>query len=253
MYITVYPAVAEEMAGLASLDLYRLLGIDLASFAGYIASVVVQILPLILGVYVITLSTGTLAGEEEAGTLEPIVAMPMRRWQVVTMKAAAHALILLLILVIAAFGAAIALVVVSQTTEVDVAPMQLFVALIAAWPLMLAFYAIGLFLGAIMPTRRLAEVALVLLYIASYMANSLAALADPLAFLKTFSLFAYINTTASVFEDGIDPFHTFILLAIALGFFLLALWAFAGRNLTAGQWIWQRRGQPAAAPGGAAR
>ena len=68
LYIGVYPDMADEMAGLADLSVYQAMGIDLASFAGFIASVVVQITPIILGVSVIMMATGTLAGEEESGT-----------------------------------------------------------------------------------------------------------------------------------------------------------------------------------------
>lgn len=240
MYIAIFPSMAEQMASFADMELYQALGIDLGSFAGYIASIVVQIMPVILGVYVIMVSTDTLAGEEENGTLELVVAMPMPRWQIVTMKAAALGIVLLLILVILGAGSAFTLTLIKSTTEVDVTPMQLFVALLGAFPLMLAFCSIGLFLGAFMPNRRLAIAVMVLIYLGSYVANSAAGLVESMQFLKTMSLFSYLNTSASVFTVGLEAGNLLILLGVSAVFFGLAVWSFQGRNITVGQWPWQR-------------
>ena len=245
MYISIFPEVADEMAGLAALSLYQAMGIDLGSFAGYIASVVVQIMPVILGVYVIMISTGTLAGEEENGTLELVVAMPLQRWQIVAMKAAALSVVLFLILGIIGAGSAFTLNIVKQTTEVDVTPMQLFISMQGAFPLMLAFFSIGLFLGTIMPSRRLAVAAMTIIYIGSYLMQSIAAIVESMEFLDSWSLFAYVDTTISVFTDGIDLNNVLVLLAVSAVFFVLAVLSFQRRNITVGEWPWQRGRVPA--------
>lgn len=244
MYIAIFPEMADEMAGLANLSIYRALGFDLGSFAGYMAGVVVQFMPLLLGIYVIITSTGTLAGEEDNGTLELVVAMPLPRWQIVAMKVAALALVLLLIMMILGTGSAITLGIISQTTEVDVTPIQLFVALLGVYPMLLAFFSIGLFLGTIMPSRRLAVAVMVLIYLGSYLINSVGNLVDSMASFKAISLFSYINTNADVFENGLHAGNISILLAISLVFFVLAMLAFERRNITVGQWVWQRNQVP---------
>lgn len=241
MYISVFPSMAEQMEGLAQIEFYKAMGIDMGSFAGYIASVVVQIVPVILGVYVITASTGTLAGEEDNGTLELIVAMPLPRRQIVLMKAAALAIVIFLILTILAFGCALTLNFIKATTEVDVTPVQLFVALMAVYPVMLAFFSIGLFLGAFMPNRRLAAAAMTIFYISSFLMKSIAGFVTSLEFIKHLSLFSYANTTASVFTEGIDLGNALFLLVVAAIFLALAIFMFQGRNITVGQWPWQRR------------
>lgn len=244
LYIAVFPEMASEMAGLAQMSIYRMLGMDLTSFAGYIASVVVQIVPQILAVYVIMISTGTLAGEEENGTLELIVAMPLQRWQIVSMKTAALAFVLLLILVFMSIGSGITLNIVSQTSEVDATPLQLFVALMGAYPLMLAFFAIGLFFGAFLPSRRLAVAAMTILYIGSLLMKSIAGFVTSMEAMKYFSLFSYMETSVKVFEEGLALNNVLILMGIAALFFVLALWSFQGRNLTVGQWLWERQQTP---------
>lgn len=242
LYIGVYPSFANEMAAFANVEFYKLLGMDLASFAGYIASIVVQILPIILGVNVIMLATGTLAGEEDSGTLELVVAMPLYRWQIVAMKTAALLIVILLIMLIFGAGSALVLAVVTATTDVaiDTTPMQLYGALLGAYPLMVAIFGISLFLGTFMPSRRSAMALMILIYIASYVANSAGGLVESLNWLKTISLFSYVNTTASVFTDGHDVGRVFVLLVVGAAFFGLALWSFEGRNITVGQWPWQR-------------
>ncbi|MEL6308993.1 MAG: ABC transporter permease subunit [Chloroflexota bacterium] len=240
MYIAVYPEMAAEMEGLAAMTIYRAMGIDLASFAGFIASVVVQIMPIILGVYVIMASTQTLAGEDDNGTLELVVAMPLQRWQIVAMKTAALSIVLLLIILIMGAGAAFTLTIVSQTIEVDVTAGQLFVSLMGAYPLMLAYFCMGLFLGTIVPSRRIAIAIMAVIYIMSYVLNSVALMIEAFDYLQVVSLFSYVNTTADVFTDGLAIGDIAVLLTVALVFFGLAIVAFERRNITVGQWIWQQ-------------
>ncbi|MEM9952870.1 MAG: ABC transporter permease subunit [Chloroflexota bacterium] len=249
LYIGVYPDMADEMSSLADLSIYQAMGIDLASFAGYIASVVVQIMPIILGIYVIMLATGTLAGEEENGTLELIVALPLKRWQIITMKTLAILVVIFLIMLLLGAGSAATLnaVINSADVSIDVTPMQLFMALLAVYPMMIALFGMGLFFGAFMPSRRLALVVMYTFYLASYLMSSVAGLVDSLNWLHTFSVFSYVNTTATIFSDGADIADVSILLGIGLVFFGLAVWAFQGRNITVGQWMWERGRIPASA------
>lgn len=247
MYITIYPEMADQMQGLAELSIYKAMGFDLSSFAGYIAGVVVQMMPLFLGVYVIMSSTGTLAGEEDNGTLELVVAMPLPRWQIIAMKAAALSIVLLLIMMIIGAGSATVLNFVSQTTDVDVdtTPIQLFVALMGSYPMLLALFSIGLFLGTIMPSRRATTTAMILVYIGSYVANSVANIVESLEWLKTISLFSYVDSSVTVFTDGLNAGNIFVLFAISAVFFALAGFSFQGRNITVGEWPWQRSKLPA--------
>ena len=243
MYILIFPEIASELEGLAGIAIYRAMGIDMGSFAGFIASVVIQIMPIVLGVYVIFIATGTLAGEEENGTLELVVAMPIPRWRIVAMKAAALLIVIFLMMVILGLGSALALGYISSTTElvIDVDPSQLFVALLGAYPLMVAIFGVGLFLGAFMPSRRLALAVMFVLYLASYIANSIALMVQSMEWLRSVSLFSYVNSTSSVFTEGLNAGNMLFLLAVGLVFIGLAMWSFQGRNITVGQWPWQRQ------------
>ncbi len=244
MYVLVFPAIGEQaIEALGDLEIYAALGMDIGSFAGYIASVVVQIMPIILGVYMIMAATGTLGGEEENGTLELVVAMPLPRWQIVMMKAIALMVVSFVILLIVGLGNALSLELVRQTTTtvVDVTAGQLIVALLGAWPLMVATIMMSMFFAAVLPGRMMALAVMVVIYLASYLLRSISGMVNSLEGLKNLSLFNYVDSTSAVFTDGIQASNVAVLLGIGLVFFLLTLWAFQGRNITVGQWPWRRR------------
>ncbi len=248
IYISVFPEVGEQFTEFADMEIMLAFNMDMATMEGFISSVVVQIMPLILGFYVITLATNTLGGEEENGTLELVVAMPLKRWQIVTMKTLALLTFIFLILLVFSAGCALVLnLVIASNPDmvINITEMQLFIALLASYPLMVALFGISLFLSAFMPTRRSAVAVMIAFYLGSYVANSAGGMVTSLEWLETLSLFNYLNTSASVFTDGPSSSDVLILLAIGILFFGLALWSFEGRNITVGQWIWQRGQSPA--------
>jgi len=63
VYVFVYPQVDDIMMDLTDIPFYQAIGMELGSFEGYMSSVVLGFLPLILGIYAVLLGSGTLAGE----------------------------------------------------------------------------------------------------------------------------------------------------------------------------------------------
>ncbi len=240
MYIAIFPEVGDKMSVLADLSIYQAMGIDLGSFAGFIASSAVQFTPIVLGIYAIITSTDTLAGEEDRGTLELTLAMPIHRWKIVSMKALAMAIVSFLILVIAGFGFVLTLNGISATVDLDITSAQLFFSVLNGWPVTMAFMMMGLFLGAYLPNRRSASLTLTVIFIASYFGENLAGMVESLDWVKPFSLFTYFDATAEVFTNGPEIGDILILLGVALVFFVLALVSFQRRNVTVGAWPWIR-------------
>lgn len=243
MYITIFPEVSEQMQSMADFSIYRAMGMEMATFEGYIASVVILFVPLLLGIYAIVTSTKTLAGEEDSGTLELLLATPLSRTQIVSMKSAAIAIIMAAILVLAGFGNALVLIPIKQSVEVGIAPMQLLGAVVSAWPLVMAFAMIGLFLGAFLPSRRLAAMTTTVLFVASYFGENISEMVASLEPIKPFSLFTYFDSTSAIFTEGLDFAEAGLLVGIAALFFVLTLVSFGTRNVTTGAWPWQR-GRP---------
>lgn len=239
MYITIYPQAAEQMAGLADLPIYQAMGVRLGSFEDFIASTVILFVPIFLGIYALLAGTATLAGEEERGTLELLVTARLPRWQVVTAKALALSLTLLLIIVVAGAGNALTLAAIADQVETGVTGADLFLAVLGSWPLVVAILMVALFLGALLPSRRVALMVGTALFIASYFGKNIAVMVESLEWLQPLSIFSYFNATASALHEGTPPRDLAVLVAVALVFFALALASFERRDLTVGTWPWQ--------------
>ncbi|MGD9345714.1 MAG: ABC transporter permease subunit [Candidatus Aminicenantes bacterium] len=240
VYISIFDGMYEQMTVFKDLPIYKIVGMHLESVEGYIASVVLAYISVLVGIYCIVTSTSTLAGEEDSGTLELMVAMPLSRWQIMTAKAVALSFAVLLILIIAALGNAVLLEVIRFSTPINVTPFSLFIALVSSLPLAVGLITIGLFLGAILPNRRTAIVVMTVYFIASYFGENLAGVVNSLRPIGYFSLFNYYNTTATIFSNGPQLSDMMILLGIAAVFYALALICFRRRNITVGAWPWQR-------------
>ncbi len=245
MYITVYPEVAEQMADMADLSIYQAMGISMASFEGYIGSVVILFVPLLLGIYAIITSTKTLAGEEDSGTLELIMARPLSRRQIVSVKALAIGTALIVILLVAGLGNAAVLAAIKTSYDTTLMPMNLLSAILTGWPITMAFAMIALFLGAFVPSRRIASMIATVVLIASYFGENIANMVNSLEGIKPYSLFTYFDSSATAFTDGAKTSDVLILLSVAVVFFALTLISFQRRNVTVGAWPWQRGRVPA--------
>jgi ABC-2 type transport system permease protein len=243
LYVGLYPSFADQMENfyqILDVPLYQALGISMASFEGYLASTVTNIMPVILCIYAVLNGTGTLAGEEDSGRLELIVALPIPRWQIVAVKAVALGAALFLILAIAAAGAALTLVVIGRQVETAVTPVVLYFSLLAAWPLALALGMVSLFLGAFSPNRRTAAMLATVVVLASYLGSNLTGMISSLEPVRNLFLFHFYEATAEALEQGQQAGNLLVLLAVAVVAFGVAVALFQGRDLTVGAWPWQR-------------
>ncbi len=248
VYVGLYPSLEGQLASfqeVMDLAIYQALGISMASFEGYMASTVINLVPLILGIYAVLNGTGTLAGEEDNGRLELMVALPIHRWQIVTVKAIALGAALLVILAIVAGATALTLVAIQSQIETAVTPADVFISLLSAWPVVMAFGTISLFLGTFCPSRRIAAVLATALVIASYLGNNLAGMIDSLEPVKNLFLFTFYDASAEVFLNGQAAGDVLVLLAVILISLGLAVLFFQRRSITVGAWPWQRGRLPA--------
>lgn len=239
-YIIIFPEVEEQVTAIAAWEIYRAMGFDMGTFEGFLGSTVVLFIPVVLAIYVIINSTWTLAGEEDDGTLELLLAMPLYRWQIVSAKAISIGLSTFLILTIVGAWNGLILNWIKPNVEIDITYQQLFIAVINAWPIILSIAMIGLFLGAYLPTHRIAAITLTVFFFVSYFTENFASHVESLSPLEPYSIFAYFDTSANVFREGVQAKDVLVLLAVAAVFFVLALLSFRRRNVTVRVWPWQR-------------
>lgn len=240
MYVAIYPQMADYLSVMNAIPIYQYMGFSMGSLEGYLASAVVQFIPLMLVIYAVISSTTTLVGEEENGTLELMVTMPMARWQIVSVKALALSVASLVILAIAGLGSAITLVVIKSMITTDISAFQLFLAIMSGWPLLMAFLMIGLFLAAYLPSQRAASMTLTILVLIGYFGKTMAISLPAIARVKFLFLFTHFDTSPEIFSEGLQLEGPLILLAVAAIFFALAVLSFERRDITVGLWPWQR-------------
>jgi ABC-2 type transport system permease protein len=240
VYLSIAPELFEQLKSLTNLSVYKMVGLHLESVEGYISSVVLAYISFIMGIYSIIISTSTLAGEEDKGTLELLVALPLVRWKIVAAKAIALCGVVFIILIIAGLGNAFALAVIKSTYPINITPFSFFMALLCSLPLLSGCIMIGIFLGSFMPNRRTAAVVLSVYFVVSYFGKHIADFIKSVEPLKFFCLFNYYDTTETIFTEGVRLSDVVVLLGVAAVFFILALIFFNRRNITVGSWPWQR-------------
>jgi ABC-2 type transport system permease protein len=240
VYISIYPSVAEEMQGLADLEIYQAMGISLGTFEDWVASILFLFVPLILGIYAIINGTGTLAAEEEDGRLEMMVTLPLERWQIVTAKAIALSIATMIILLIVSLVSALVLAGILDQVETDMMPLDLTLSMMATWPVVFAVAMLSMFFAAFCSRRRIAGMIMTVILIAGYFGATLIPQAPSLAGLEPIFLFTYLDSTADAVINGQPIGDVLVLLALGLVGFALAVFFFGQRDLTVGMWPWQR-------------
>ena len=120
-----------------------------------------------------------------------------------------------------------------------VTPGDTILAALAVWPLVAFFAMLSLFLGAFMPSRRIAAIAATVILVFSCFGNNLASMVDWLERIQPILAFYYFGS-ANLMKVGSDAQNTLILLSAGAVSLFLALVFFQLRNVTVGAWTWQR-------------
>ncbi|MCA9968702.1 MAG: ABC transporter permease subunit [Anaerolineales bacterium] len=240
VYIGIYPSVAEEMAGLADLEIYKAMGVNLGTFADWIGSILVVFMPLVASIYALINGTATLAGEEEDGRLEMIVTLPLPRWQIVTAKALALVISSIVMFLVVSGVSFIVFQAIESQIETDLVAMDMVLAVLGSWPLVFAMGMLSLFLAAFCANRRTAAMIAAAVLVVGYFGSNLAASTAALEPFEPLFLFTYLDSTGTAVRNGQNAGDVLVLFGIGLVSFLLALLFFQRRDLTVGIWPWQR-------------
>ena len=245
--LLLYPTIGDQYGELLqNLDvensLFQMFGDlgSMSSFSGFFALYAAEYLPLMLAIYAITNGTAALAGEEEEGTLELLLAQPLGRWQIVMAKAAAMMLAVFVVLLVTAIVTVVTFSSMqAQISETPVTEIDLLMLILFAWPVVMVFMMLSLFLGAYMPRRRMAVTVVTLLLVASFFGNNLAGISEALERMQFLFAFHYYDGQA-ILTEGVPLSDLAILLGAVVFFLALALISFQRRDVTVGAWPWHR-------------
>ncbi|HJV29139.1 MAG TPA: ABC transporter permease subunit [Gaiellaceae bacterium] len=201
--------------------------LDYVSGAGYLGSELFAFMvPLLLLIASIGAGARAIAGEEERGTIDLLLANPLSRPRLVLDKLAAVAteVVLLSVVLVTALAAGVALV------GMNVSTAHLAAATTSAALLAFAFGAIALFVGAFSGHRGIAIGVTAAGAVAAYLVNSLAAIVTFLEPARTVSPF-YHYVASDPLRQGLALDHVAFLVLVALAAAGLAIVAFERRDL----------------------
>lgn len=164
---------------------------DITSAAGYIGSTTFGLLgPALIIVYAAGSGAGAVAGEEESGRLDLLLAHPVARWSYLLQRFAAIVVSMLVI----GFVLGLAIVALSGPAEFgDLGAGNLMAAALHLSVLGILCAAVALGVGAATGRRGLAFAAVALVAVGGFLANNLAPLVDELAWMRDLSPFRYYS------------------------------------------------------------
>lgn len=232
-YAAIYPSIVESQS---ALDQYmrslpeafrELFGTDYSSPAGYLRAEFFSSLGvLVFLLLAIGVGARGIGGEEEVGTLELLLAFPVRRRAVLLSKLVAVAATSAVVAVVLW----IALAVTGPAFDLEVPVLDLGAGILMLWLLGLAFGAIALAVGAATGRRSTALVVTGVLAAVSYLVNLFGPVVDALRPVRPLSLFRWYLDPDPL-TTGLHATPVLILLAVTAAATLLGLARFERRDV----------------------
>ena len=182
-------------------------------------------LPLVAGAIGVTAGAAAIGKEEDANTLELLLASPISRGKILLQKAATIELQLLIIT-----GALfVGVVVGSLVFTFDVSLLHVLLATVVGWLMGIVYGFLTLAMQAATGNRGLALSVGIAALIIGYFADALAQLFDWLEPLQYISPFYYYNGPA-VLLDGLNSVNLIVLVGLSLVFYTIAHITFSRRD-----------------------
>ncbi len=231
-------ALYPSIAGMPSIDKYIqempegmmefLGGIeDYSTPVGYFSAELYSFMvPLLFLIFGIGFGAGAIAGEEEKGTMDFLLANPIPRWSVVVAKFVAMTAGMLLLGLFFWAGMAVCVLVI----DIDISLLKIAEATFGALMVALVFSTLALFLGSLKGNRGMALGLSGGLGVLAYLLNALGGLVDKLKDYRFLSPF-YHYMEPNTLKNGIAFDHLLVLVGLVLVFFVLSIPAFTRRDI----------------------
>jgi ABC-2 type transport system permease protein len=201
---------------------------DITSPAGYVGSTTYGLLgPVLMIIFAASIGTRAIAGEEEDGRLDLLLAHPVRRLSVVIQRGAAMAIAL----VLAGAVLLVAMIAVSGPAGfADLGAGNLAAASAQLVLLALVFGSIALTGGAVTGSPALANAVVAVAAVGTYLANTLGPTVDALAWTQKASPFFYYSGGRPL-VNGFQPGDAVVLVIIAVVLSGIAALGFSRRDV----------------------
>jgi ABC-2 type transport system permease protein len=185
--------------------------LDFTSAAGYLGGELFSfMIPALFLVAAVGNGAGSIAGEEDRGTLDLLLSTPVSRRRVAVEKLAS------MCVEVAALGVVLwlALWIGARAVDMELSAAHLAAASASVVLLAILYGAVAFMLGAGTGRRGLAIGVAIAAAVSAYLVNSLAALVDVLEWPQKLSPF-YHYAVADPLRQGLDPWHALFLVAVA--------------------------------------
>jgi ABC-2 type transport system permease protein len=233
VYAAFYPTLnSPEMAGFMDAypqEIMDAMGMtDLTSAEGYLGSTTYGLLgPVLMLIFGATLGGRAIAGEEEAGRLDVLLAHPVTRTQVVIQRAGA----MLVALAVSGLALLLGMLAVAGPAEFsDIGAANLAAASAQLVLLALFFGSLALAVGAVTGSRGLALGVVATIGVVTYFANTLGPSVEALAWSEKVSPFFYYSG-GDPLRNGFQVVDSLILLAFAAVLIGIAVLGFGRRDV----------------------
>jgi ABC-2 type transport system permease protein len=201
--------------------------IDYTSPVGYFNTELFSFMvPLLFLVFGIGFGTGAIAGEEEKGTLDFLLANPVPRWRVVVEKFGVMVVSMILLAFVFWTGLAISI----KAIDVEISLLRLAEATVGVLVLGLVFGTFSMLLGCLKGNRGMSLGISGGLAVLTYFLNALGSIVDGLKDYRFLSPF-YHHIDPNILKNGIDPAHMLVLVGLVVVFFAASIPAFTRRDI----------------------
>ncbi|MGD9738644.1 MAG: ABC transporter permease subunit [Bauldia sp.] len=218
--LATFPDELFGLFGVASAD-------EMFTPAGYVSSRAFGLLvPVVFAVYAAAMGAQLIAGEEEAHTMDLLLANPVPRERIVWQKWLA------MVAVMAILGLALlaAVVIADIAFGLGIPFDRYFAASLQATLLGLVFGSVAFAAGALGAPRGLTLGIVSALAVATFLVNSLGTVTDWMEKVRVVSPFYYYDSKRPLVE-GFDVVNALILAAVAVAGVLVARWGFPRRDV----------------------
>ncbi len=235
LYMAVYPSIrdsAEELNQYLDKLPEALKGAfistdDYSSPIGYISSeIYTTMMPILFLIFAIGFGSGAIAGEEEKGTLEILLANPIRRSRVVLEKFGALAISLLILSGVVVVGLFIGM----KFVDMHIALLKIVAATFSLFLLALNFGTLALLIGAFTGNRGIAIGLTTAVAVLAFFVNALSSVASFLEKFQKFSPF-YHYAGNEPLKNGLDLGSVVFFICVILAFLILSIALFEKRDL----------------------
>ncbi|MFN2299759.1 MAG: ABC transporter permease subunit [Anaerolineales bacterium] len=196
--------------------------------AGYLNLEFFSYMTLVVGIYAVLAGSTLLAGDEENGTLDLILAHPVSRTALFAGRSLAFLLATLAILAITWLG----FVVVVPGSMMDVGAGELALPMVSLFGILALFGTLALLLSMLLPSARAAAMASGIAMVGCYFINVMANIDDSLRPLADVLPFKYYQGGLAI--DGMDWNEWWMMLGVSALFALIAWWRFSRRDIRVG-------------------